>query len=295
MKQELLICNRDILLKRYFENISIIKNYSENTILLYYDTADIFMHFLYSSGIETFNEVSNQTLYSFFISISKNKLSNRSKNIKISALNNFIIFICNRFNFCELSKLKHSRFLKKLPIIHDEDELLKILLKNKPAISENWIDYRNYALAILLYSTGIRISEAMNVQMIDFNDGWLRVEKTKNMETRLVPYNKLVMTTISDYMNFCPFSNVNIFWFCRKGKKLTARAASTAIKRMFGHSPHFFRHAFATHLYRNGCDLLVIKEFLGHSSISTTNVYIHIKPKHLLATVNRCHPMAKNS
>ena len=88
----------------------------------------------------------------------------------------------------------------------------------------------------------------------------------------------------------CPHKFKSFLWFSNKGKKLSTGAAKTAIKSLFGVYPHYLRHAYATHLIENGCDIKVLQELLGHSSLNTTQLYIATTEKMLIETTKK-HPL----
>lgn len=294
-KDDLHIEKIHILLQNYYCYLVVIKNYSKNTVKLYYNTSSSFLYFLKINDFYHIYQVEKNIFHKYIIHIrSESQISNQTTNMIISSLNNFTRFLCRNYNFCELRKLKHLKFLSKKPNIIDQEDMIFLLLKQKnPRYDKlaTWVSYRNYAICILLYSTGMRISEAMSILLADIDGQWIRVENTKNRKTRVVPINIHVLLSINDYREICPYPICSVLWFSNSGKKLGAKAASIAIKHMFGYTAHYFRHAFATHLILNNCDVRIVQEFLGHSSIATTSIYTHIKPKHLKITVEKCHPL----
>lgn len=294
---DLNISNSHKVISKYSDYL-ILKQYSPNTSKSYLSSIDEFIYFLQKNRYYHFSQIDKNTFnkYIRFLKNDSANLSNRAVNIRIAAINNFSKFICSRYNCCELKKIKQLKFISTMPNILDPNDIL-LLFKNKnPVFSKEatWVCYRDYAVAIFCYSSGARISEALSIDSLDLNDNWVRLEKTKNMHTRYVPINLHVHIAISYYKEQCPYCLYRHLWVCSRGRKLKSPAASVGIKKMFGFSPHYFRHAFATHLILNGCDLLTVKEFLGHSSISTTSIYTHIKPNHLRETVIKCHPLSRS-
>ena len=289
--------NIKLLLDEYNIFMLVIKAYSKNTIFLYNETVDEFIFFLISKKYYHLNQVNRNTFHNYLAYLKKkSNISNISMNIKIASLNNFTIFLCKTYSLCTLSKLKSLKFLSKKPNILDEKDLLLLIKRTDPDNIDNssWIDYRDYAMLMLIYSTGVRIGEAIAMEPIDVYEEWIRVDAPKNKLTRYIPINIFMLIAINNYKEVCPYELRNKLWVCSKGKKLHAQTASRAIKRKYGYSAHYFRHCFATHMIHNGCELLVLKEFLGHQSIQTTSIYIHIKPKHLLNTVKKYHPLSVN-
>lgn len=296
-EEDLYLKNTDKLLKNYSIYLVVLKAYSKSTREIYYDAADSFLFFLNKKKYCNINQVTKKTFLEFISYVRNNtNIGNRTTNLLISSLNNFAKFLCEKYKYCGLQKLNHLRFMSKIPNIIDESEMLRLLKIKNPIHDKKatWLQYRNYALAVFIYSSGLRISEAMNILLGDFiGDGWVRVECGKGKKTRVAPVNIHVLIAINNYRDQCPYSVFKTLWFCRKGNPLKSGAASKSIKNTFGFTAHYFRHAFATHLILNGCDLMVVKEFLGHSSIHTTGIYVHVKPKHLAEAIKK-HPMANN-
>lgn len=290
--------NRDLLLKSYLIYLEILKNYSPVTVKLYHSTADSFLYFLYKNSILNLKKIQKSDFYHFIIYLNKkHEHSNRTKNLTIASLNNFISYMCKNHmdNFCQISKIKQMKFEQKRPNIIDSSTLLRLLDSKNPEKNKklnDWLSYRNYALAILLYSTGMRISEAMNFSLTDIADGWIRIEKAKNHKCRVVPTNKILLLAIKNYINSCPYKIDKVLWFTKNGIKLKSNSATKSVFNYLGFHAHYLRHSFATHLVQNDCNLLVLKEFLGHSSLNTTSIYIHIQPKKLLNTI-KFHPYYK--
>jgi len=293
-----LLRNRDLILKDYYLYLVVLKAYTKNTTEIYFSTADGFIHFIFKSNVKHLNDLENYHYGQYILYVRKiSTISFRTTNITISALNNFKNFLCKKHSICNTKKLKQLKFQSFLPNIMESDELLNLFKRKNPdknSTSLDWLKYRNYALAIFLYSTGMRINEAMSFTLADIDGDWVRVENGKNKKTRVIPINTTMLVALNNYIEMCPFPICKIFWFARNGKKLSNSTANKAIVSMFSLNPHYFRHAFATHLIRNGCELMVVKDFLGHSSLHTTSIYTHIKPKHLKESI-LFHPICKST
>lgn len=214
------------------------------------------------------------------------------KNLNISAFNDFCRFCCKSHkHFCEL-RFEHLKRKKSLPKAIPKKILLSkinLLLTN----SETWIDHRNCALIHLLYATGIRISEALYIQPNDFyKEGMLIVRNGKNSKERVVYHPNETLNHINQYRLLCPYETSKNLWRSKHGKILSRNSASVAIKKLIGHSPHALRHSFATHLHANGCDIFVLSELLGHSTLISTQIYTKIQKKELRKCVLNHHPFA---
>ncbi|WP_434656717.1 tyrosine-type recombinase/integrase [Sulfurimonas sp. NW9] len=195
------------MLKNYNIYLLVLKSYSKKTIKIYHNTADSFLYFLKMQNYHNVNQITKNTLYNF-ISHTRNNatLGTRTTNLLISSLNNFTKFLCEKYNCCKSQKLKHLKFMSKLPNIIDESEMLELLKVKNPIYDKQatWIQYRNYALVVLIYSSGLRISEATNMLLGDIvESGWVRVECGKGGKTRIVPINIHVLTQKYIWF-FCP-------------------------------------------------------------------------------------------
>ena len=164
-----------------------------------------------------------------------------------------------------------------------------------------WLGARDYALLLLLYGCGLRISEALNLNREDLpqdKNASLRI-KGKGGKERIVPLLSLVCDSLKSYIRLCPFplDKKQPLFRAQNGQRLGARQVQEKVKILrqrlgLGQNitPHALRHSFATHLLENGTDLRVIQELLGHSSLSSTQIYTEIDKSHLVAIYEKAHP-----
>jgi len=174
-------------------------------------------------------------------------------------------------------------------------------LLNAPDLSKE-SGKRDKAILELIYGSGLRISElvAINCGDIDFNAGFLRVIG-KGRKERIVPVGEYAITAVKEYMSARELPCVKgeaLFLNSRKGRlsdryirKLIDKYTEQAAIRQHL-SPHALRHSFATHMLENGADLRTVQELLGHSSLSTTQIYTHVTSRHMLEVYNKTHPKA---
>jgi integrase/recombinase XerC len=216
------------------------------------------------------------------------------KNLTIAAFNDFCKYCCRTYK--SLCNIKIS-YVKKLRLLPKALSQKKILgnFKKRETKRETWIDYRNYALSYIIYGTGIRISEALSLIQSDFyKNGMLFIRNGKGAKERIVYHPDETLSYLKQYRVLCPYDTTKILWRSRTGGVLTRAAASGALKSFIGCRPHILRHSYATHLYANGCDILVLSELLGHSSLSSTQIYLKIQKKELQKCVLTYHPFHKN-
>ena len=169
--------------------------------------------------------------------------------------------------------------------------------------ADPWVLARDSAVLLLLYGSGLRISEALNLNRADAPTrakDVLRI-KGKGGKERVVPVLPVAIDAISHYLDQCPhgIEPKDPLFYGERGKRLNARNIQLVMQRLRGAlgladtaTPHALRHSFATHLLGNGGDLREIQELLGHASLSTTQIYTQVDKKHLLKTYKGAHPRA---
>ena len=195
--------------------------------------------------------------------------------------------------------LEMPKLTKHLPNVLSEDDVLKILDINL----NNKYDYRNKAMLELMYSTGIRISELLDIKIHDINtfEATLKV-MGKGSKERILPLGDYALYYIKIYLDKfrseLTKKEYNDYLFLNsRGKRLSRQAFFKLIKEIaikkdikVDFSPHTLRHSFATHLLKHGADLRSIQELLGHSSLSTTQIYTHIMDEQIKKDYRNSHP-----
>lgn len=270
-------------LEAFIEYISVIKMLSSNSISAY-KTDLVQIEVITNKSLVQLN---SDEIFDAFGKIENKKTLNR----KLSALNSFFDF-CYSDNFITVNseKFELSKVEKKLPKYMTSDE---IFTKLKEIELVSWLDYRNYAFILVLYATGMRVSEALNLDFIDIEDEWIKIRNAKGDKERIVPIAPKALNSLKKYLSLIPqklHSNKNI-WLNYKGQKLSRISAFKIIKKYLGVSPHILRHSYATSLILGGADLRFVQELLGHSSLLTTQIYTHIEKENLRDTVVKCHPL----
>ena len=212
----------------------------------------------------------------------------RTLNRKLSSLNAFFDFCYKNQYILEKTKLKSAKIPKLLPKFLSLEEIMNAL---SSIDRSTWIGKRDYALILFLYATGARISEALELENNDIEDGWLHIRHAKGDKERIVPIAKTSLKAINIYLDDLPF-NKDFVWCNYQGGKLSRISAFKITQKYLGVSPHVLRHSYATALITGGADLRVVQELLGHASLLTTQIYTHIQKQHLKETLQVCHPLA---
>jgi integrase/recombinase XerC len=173
------------------------------------------------------------------------------------------------------------------------------LLNFKPS---SLIEIRDMAIVEVMYSSGLRVSETVNINIADFEEDmtFLRV-LGKGSKTRLVPMGRFAVTAINNWLTEREkiVANTDALFLNSKGTRLTVRSVQLRLKKMAVKQglppihPHMLRHSFATHMLESSGDLRIIQELLGHSSLSTTQIYTKLDYQHLAKIYDQAHPRAK--
>ena len=223
---------------------------------------------------------------------------------RVSALRSFYRFCgrTGRIDINDLSWLRAPRPPKSVPKPVSEEDARALLAAIFRRRGDDWAKQRDFALLMMLYGSGLRISEALDLTRRDVPLGdWLRITG-KGGKIREVPVLPAIAEAVAAYVGACPFNggpDAPLFVSAR-GNAFGARAAQRLVESLRlelslpAHvTPHALRHAFATHLLGNGADLRAIQELLGHASLSTTQRYTQVDESHLIQTHRDTHPRAR--
>ena len=287
------------LINDYLDFSENIKGLSENTINSYQRDLNKFSKFLEASGVNNFGNLTEEMCSAWIADLFQHNVSARSIQRHISSAKGF-------FNYLKKSGLvinspfeliNSPKSPSHLPNVLSPEEVSQ-LLNFKP---KNAQEKRDLAIIELIYSSGLRVSETINVNLGDFEDNknFLRV-LGKGSKTRLVPVGRYAQNSINDWMierEKLATKDDSLFVNLR-GKRITTRSVQERLKNiaiMQGLppvNPHMLRHSFATHLLESSGDLRSIQELLGHSSLSTTQIYTRLDYQHLIKVYENSHPRA---
>lgn len=281
-----MLADKKTLLEEYQIELHI-GNYAQVTYKLYYDLAKDFLAWLPS-----LHKVDRDLVETYLLRFKDQAPS--SRNQKASSMRRLLRFLKSQGYVKTQIRIYDVKVGRKLPDVLSEEEMAKVL-KRMEGMALKWKDKRNYALVMFLYATGARISEAINIRWTDIEDEWIRINSGKGNKDRYVPIHQRAIEALEAYKEACPFDLMRDkpMFVNQQGKQLTRITAYKILKDNVGVNPHAIRHSFATHLIQNGCDIIIVADFLGHSSLHTTQIYTHIGSKHLQTTVNNCHPMSE--
>lgn len=280
------------------------KRTSAHTVVSYKTDLQQFSLFLSTYAPETTIEQANsRQIRNWMVQLSEEKLSNRTINRKISALKAFYRYLLKTGKITKnpTSKIISPKLSKRLPVFIDQSSINKIL--NDIVFTDDFAGIRNKLIFNLFYSTGIRLSELINLKYsdIDIYNSTIKVLGKRDKE-RLVPLHNNVIKLIKEYTQFYTnaLGEFDVYFFTRENKrKLNAKEVYLIIHKLLSdvttiekRSPHILRHTFATHLLNNGADLNAVKELLGHANLSATQVYTHNTFEKLKSIYKQAHPKA---
>ena len=290
-------------IKSYQSYLRIERGLSKNTIDNYTFDIERLLAFLNAVSIDVSPvKISEETLQQFIYSVSK-EVNARSQARIISGLKSFFSYLIfeDYRNDNPLELIEAPRIGRKLPDTLSLSEIDALIAAVDLSSAEG---ERNRAILETLYGCGLRVSELVTLKISDlfFDEGFVKITGKGNKQ-RFVPIGNLTQKFIELYKNTVR-THVNVqkgfedtLFLNRRGKQLTRAMIFTIIKDLAvkiglnkNISPHTLRHSFATHLLENGADLRSIQLMLGHESITTTEIYVHLDRKHLTQIMNTFHP-----
>lgn len=289
-------------IQAFVDFLSLEKKYASNTVLAYQRDLKVFQIFLASQYEISDLKAAHYTQIRRWITLLVDGgLSNRSINRKISTLNSFYKFLVKTgtLKTSPLAKHKALKVQKKIHIPFSEKELTAVLSIKR---DDSFEAIRNLLILELLYSTGMRRAELINLKIsdVDFHQQQLKVLGKRNKE-RFIPLLSTVRESLKAYINLrnqlVNIQDSDILFLTKKGAKMYGTLVYRIVKNYFEtistkvkKSPHILRHSFATHLLNNGADLNSVKELLGHSSLAATQVYTHNNISELKKVYAKSHP-----
>ena len=276
------------LLDNYINYLQNVKNYSNHTCTAYKNDLEQYFEYLKNQEKNLFD---NKDFVDYLFGL---ELAKSTINRKLTSVNNFLLWTSklDKYKGKTFTKSENLKTEKKLPDILTSN-YINNLIDNLPISSAK--EVRNKAIIELLYSSGLRVSELVNLKVNDVkNDRSLRVIG-KGRKERILPmtdqaYKIISLWSKSNRAEFLK-NNENQFLFLGvRGKQITDREVRRVVKLITGTFPHNIRHTFATHVLDGGADLRVVQELLGHSDPGTTQIYTHISRKKLQEKYKRTHP-----
>jgi integrase/recombinase XerD len=287
------------LFETFLSYLEFEKEFSKNTIESYKNDLEDFKEYLKIINKKP-EDIDKKDAFDYLIYLSRKKLKPSSLRRKISSIRSFYRFLIreeliDRDPTNDLTFPKNEKKLPQILTVEEIEKLINVIPKNSLK------GKRDKAIIELLYSSGLRVSEIINLKIkdLDFNNNYLKCFG-KGSKERIVPFGELAKNYIFDYLNEREKNNIKseYLFTTKKGEKLLRqeinnflRVYSKRAKLKKKAHPHMLRHSFATHLLERGADLRSVQELLGHVDISTTQIYTHLTKEYLKEIYLNTHPL----
>ena len=289
------------MIDAFLEYLSLEKKYSLHTVTAYKNDLRSFKDFLVSEyDQENFLEVHYSQIRNWIVVLVGENLSNRTINRKISSLKSLYKFLqkTSQIEVNPLSQHKSLKTEKRVQVPFTAKEINAVI--SQIEVGNDFISTRDKLIVELFYSTGIRRAELINIKSrdISFSDSTIKVLGKRNKE-RYVPLLTSVVETLEKYLELKKDFSIGLeeLLITKKGNKIYETLVYRIINSYFStvsskekKSPHILRHSFATHLLNQGANLNSVKELLGHSSLSATQVYVQNSLDAIKKVYNQAHP-----
>lgn len=285
----------------YINYLVDVKKSSQNTVQSYRRDLVKMMDYMHENGVSEVRDVNTTLLRSYVLFMEDQKKSSATVSRSIASIRSFFIYLLERglVTGNPTEGLKPPKVEKKAPETLTIEEVN--LLLDQPS-GDTPKEIRDKAMLELLYATGLRVSELISLKVSDVNLSLNYIECHDRTKSRIIPIENAAKHALSIYIsdirpNMCAdseylFTNVKGEMMSRQGfwKVLKSYAKKAGIEKDI--TPHMIRHSFATHMVINGADLASLQEMLGHSDISTTQIYLKVKPSKLKEVYDKAHPRA---
>ncbi len=274
-------------ISEYIEYLEIERGLAQNTLDAYYRDLFFFADFLNNNSVNSFDKINRTHLNLYIKELREHEIAPSSITRKIASIRGWFLWLqtCEYITTNPILGIQQPKVSRKLPKVLTLAEIENLLTSD--------LNLQEKAIFELLYAAGLRVSELVNLQLqnVDLAVGYVRC-LGKGSKERIVPIGKSAKKALENYyvQRMLITKKFNItskhLFFNEKGHEITRQEVYTFVhnlgEKIHKHiSPHTIRHSFATHLLENGADLRVVQELLGHSDVSTTQLYTHVSKKRL--------------
>ncbi|MDL1965096.1 MAG: site-specific tyrosine recombinase XerD [Candidatus Desulfofervidus auxilii] len=292
------------IIDEFYQFLILERGLSQNTVVAYASDLNKFQDYLRQKGIEDFTKVQTREIEGFIHWLTQKKLSPRSRARVLATIKTFFRFLIlsQRLETSPAVLIETPRFPKKLPQVLSLEEVERLLEQPDTTHPRG---LRDKAMLELLYATGLRVSELVRLKLNQLNleVGYISVVG-KGAKERLVPVGRQAQQALTQYLKHGRSALLKTpspyLFIGYRGRPLTRQGFWEIIKKYAIKSginkpisPHTLRHSFATHILERGADLRSVQTMLGHSSITTTQIYTHVTETRIKELYVRFHPRAK--
>ena len=289
-------------LQRFQTKLRTERRLSPHTLKNYQRDLEQLCRFCNEQGIENWAAIDEQHVRQYISRRHRQGLSGKSLQRELSAFRTFFRFLITEgiIKYNPAAEVQAPKSRRKLPNTLDVDKV-KRLVEIK---ADDPLSLRDRAILELFYSSGLRLSELLNLDLVDIDQREGLVQVTgKGNKTRRIPIGQHALAALAQWLNVrteLVSSDENAIFVSRQGRRLSARTVQKRIKdwalkqgidvRVY---PHLLRHSFASHVLESSQDLRAVQELLGHADISTTQIYTHLDFQHLASVYDKAHPRAR--
>lgn len=278
------------------------KRASPHTLSSYQRDLDRLSYYCAECSLNGWADVAVSDIRRFVVMRHKAGLGATSIQRELAAARSFYRFLLKK-NLVEKNPaqgVRAPKVAKKLPKVLDVDQVGGLL----DAGAESELEIRDQAMFELFYSSGLRLSELVMLDIADLNrsEGFLRVRFAKGGKQRQVPVGAKALKALQAWMNARPTVNTQALFVSMRGERLGSRSVQLRLERwckkngLFEHvHPHMLRHSFASHMLEASQDIRGVQELLGHADVSTTQIYTHLDFQHLANVYDKAHPRARKA
>jgi integrase/recombinase XerC len=287
----------------FYQQLRVLQRYSEHTLESYTHDLQLLVNFCQAHAIMQWQQVQVTHLRAHISARHRQGMSGKSLQRELSAIRSFFKYLVKMqvvtANPAKLIQAPKSK--RKLPKVLDVDQVCGLL----EAGADSLLEIRDLAMFELLYSSGLRLAElvALDLADIDLAAGALLVREGKGGKSRYLPVGSKAIQALQTWLSRrIAVPEEHAIFTSKQGKRLTRRSVELRLERWCKQKgvsehvyPHILRHSFASHLLESSQDLRAVQELLGHSNISTTQVYTHLDFQHLARVYDSAHPRAKRT
>ena len=300
-----------IILKEWLKSLTLERNLSNLTASSYLSDIFYFISFMNAHlgtimKLDTLENLTVNDIRAWLAERNATGHQSTSNSRAISALKNLFRYLkrAHGLDNTAVFSIKLGRVTKPLPKALARETALAAVVNIESIPVENWVGTRNVAILMLMYGLGLRISEALNITLDDWNahNGQFLIVMGKGKKQRSLPVLPRVKQSVLKYIESCPYDiTTGPIFLGASGKELNPDVFRRDVRNLRGYmsipsfaTPHSFRHSFATHLLSEGGDLRMIQELLGHENLSTTQRYTKVDSDTLMASYLQFHPGSKS-
>lgn len=292
------------MLTDFLNQLTVEKRASEHTVNSYQRDIKHLTHYCTDKSIHRWTDLMQSDIRAHIASRHRQGISSKSLQRELSAIRSFYNFLLKK-RLADSNPAQHIKAPKqarKLPKTLDVDQINGLL----EAGSNSALEIRDLAMFELFYSSGLRLSElaALNLRDVDLPDKSLIVHTGKGGKSRILPIGSKAVIAVNNWLQQrlknATVSETALFVSTRGGTRLSPRSIELRLEQWCKKKgiaehvhPHMLRHSFASHLLESSQDLRAVQELLGHSNISTTQIYTHLDFQHLADVYDKAHPRAK--